>query len=342
MFVLVLIVFFTGGELERVVEEARRSGKGIKEVVLFGDAGADYLVKKGFKDLLKRCEKEAVRMLGGDACSAEAAESFLREAARTYREDVEKILREEGGKEGAAALAAANLLPQIHFRISRELLRKTGITMANWHNLLWREKAEVVHKLEKLGGKESVETLKVILSEEKDERVLCEAANALVRVGGMAGLSYIRKLGLNRLVRRLPSRYALLMAQGTELLDAGEYEEALKQFKEVLKELPDDFAANYWAGLTSLYMKRYMSAVKYFKAALKTKPNNYLAHYNLACAYALLGIKEKALEHLEKSVKNGYDDPDHMAGDEDLKSLRDDPRFKRLLDMLRKRQGDRR
>ncbi|RKY17898.1 MAG: hypothetical protein DRP63_02935 [Planctomycetota bacterium] len=341
MFLLILLVLAEtdiGSAVERVKE-----GQGeVKVIVRFGEAGAEYLAERGMRGLLKRCVDAAVKMLGASAEESNAAEGFLREAAKTIRREVEAALRRSASGKSAVAVTARRLLAQIHFRVSRELLRRTDITMVGWGGKNWRQKIETVHRLEKLGEGDAQEPLKVILQEEKDERVLGEAANALVRVAGMKGLAFIRKLGLSRLVRQLPDRYALLMAQGAELLDAGQYREALQQFKDVLEELPGDFAANYWAGLTSLYMKRYMSAVKYFKAALKAKPNNYLAHYNIACAYALLGLKEEALQHLEKAVENGYDDADHMRTDEDLRSLRDEERFKRLLDRLRRQQGEKR
>jgi len=337
---LFVLLLFAGGDIGGAVKEVNEGRGDVKEIVLFGDVGAEYLAKKGMKGLLVRCVDTAVKMLGSDAREANLAEDFLREAAKTIKRGAEAALRRAASGKDAVAAAAKTLLAQIRFCVSRELLRKTDITMVGWDRKNWREKVETVHRLEKLGGRDAQDTFKVILREEKDERVLCEAANALVRVAGMKGLAFIRKLGMSRLVRQLPDRYALLMAQGAELLDAGQYKEALQQFKEVLKELPGDFSANYWAGLTSLYMKRYMSAVKHFRAALKAKPNNYLAHYNLACAYALLGLKEEALQHLEKAVENGYDDPDHMSVDEDLKGLRDEPRFKRLLDRLRRQQGD--
>lgn len=341
MFLLILFVLAEADIMSAV--ERVKEGRGEAEVIVrFGDAGAEYLTKKGMKRLLKRCVYVAVKMLGGNAEESNAAEGFLREAAKTMRKEVEAALRRSASGKDAVSAAAKTLLAQIHFRVSRELLRKTDITMLEWSRKNWRQKIETVHRLEKLGERDAQETLKVILQEEKDERVLAEAANALVRIAGMKGLAFVRKLGISRLVRQLPDRYALLMAQGAELLDAGQYSEALQQFREVLKELPEDFSANYWAGLTCLYMKRYMSAVKYFRAALKAKPNNYLVHYNIACAYALLGLKEEALQHLEKAVENGYDDADHMSTDEDLRSLRDDERFKRLLNKLRAQQGEKR
>ena len=55
------------------------------------------------------------------------------------------------------------------------------------------------------------------------------------------------------------------------------------------------------------------------------------AHYNLACIRALQGRKEEALDELKKAVKSGYKDSGWALRDGDLKSLRDDARFHRIL-----------
>ncbi|MFH0946665.1 MAG: hypothetical protein V2A76_15835 [Planctomycetota bacterium] len=55
------------------------------------------------------------------------------------------------------------------------------------------------------------------------------------------------------------------------------------------------------------------------------------AHYNLACIRALQGRKEEALEELKLAVKTGYKDSGWAMRDGDLKSLRDDERFHRIL-----------
>jgi tetratricopeptide (TPR) repeat protein len=57
------------------------------------------------------------------------------------------------------------------------------------------------------------------------------------------------------------------------------------------------------------------------------------AMYNLACAYALKGDSSSALDWLEKSVNAGFDEPDHLVEDEDLASLRGQPRFKRIHEL---------
>lgn len=53
--------------------------------------------------------------------------------------------------------------------------------------------------------------------------------------------------------------------------------------------------------------------------------------YNLACSYALLGMTDKAFDALERAVRLGYGYLRHLRRDPDLKSLRSDPRFVRLL-----------
>jgi tetratricopeptide (TPR) repeat protein len=64
-------------------------------------------------------------------------------------------------------------------------------------------------------------------------------------------------------------------------------------------------------------------------ARRSTRPGN--AYYNLACALALRGSTGEALDALQAALDGGYDDPDHMAEDEDLESLHGDPRFAGLL-----------
>ena len=53
--------------------------------------------------------------------------------------------------------------------------------------------------------------------------------------------------------------------------------------------------------------------------------------YNLACSYALLGMDDRAFEALERALRLGYGHIHHLRRDPDLKSLRRDPRFARLL-----------
>src|SRR5262249_21897070 len=52
--------------------------------------------------------------------------------------------------------------------------------------------------------------------------------------------------------------------------------------------------------------------------------------YGIACCHALLGEKEPALDWLRKALDLGFRRLRHIREDEDLKSLRDDARFKTM------------
>lgn len=65
-------------------------------------------------------------------------------------------------------------------------------------------------------------------------------------------------------------------------------------------------------------------------------PHDPTARYNLACSLALLGARDEALDTLGRAIELGYDDAEHLTADEDLESLREDPRFVELVARLRR------
>ncbi len=75
---------------------------------------------------------------------------------------------------------------------------------------------------------------------------------------------------------------------------------------------------------------KFSESVKYYEKAIKLEPRG-VDFYNLACAYALLKEKDKALGALEQSLKHGYGSKQQFEGDSDLESVRSDERFKKLF-----------
>ena len=67
---------------------------------------------------------------------------------------------------------------------------------------------------------------------------------------------------------------------------------------------------------------------------------DYLVKYNLACFEALEGNIEEAFTWLQGSVDAGFGDPAWIEQDEDLSSLRDDPRFQGIIDAARENAPD--
>lgn len=68
-------------------------------------------------------------------------------------------------------------------------------------------------------------------------------------------------------------------------------------------------------------------AKRLLEEALDEHPQAGGLLYNLACAEAMLGERETALEHLLRAVEIERDFAVHAQADEDLAALRDDPRF---------------
>jgi len=59
------------------------------------------------------------------------------------------------------------------------------------------------------------------------------------------------------------------------------------------------------------------------------------AWYNLSCAYSLINNKPLALETLEKAIQAGYYNYPHIQEDADLNNIRNEQKFKTLVDPLR-------
>ena len=73
----------------------------------------------------------------------------------------------------------------------------------------------------------------------------------------------------------------------------------------------------------------YGEAKRLLQEALRGSPDEGMHHYNLACAEAKLGDPDAALTHLTKAIEREARFAEYAQDDEDLGSLRDDPRFPR-------------
>ena len=75
--------------------------------------------------------------------------------------------------------------------------------------------------------------------------------------------------------------------------------------------------------------------VRWIERALWADPDDVQAQYNVACAWALVGEPDRALEMLERwSTRGGSLVRNWLERDPDLASLRDLPRYVRLIDSL--------
>lgn len=79
---------------------------------------------------------------------------------------------------------------------------------------------------------------------------------------------------------------------------------------------------------------RYQDGLQIDLELTRLRPSESENWYNLACSYALLAQRDKALAALERAVDLGYTDGEWMRSDPDMASLREDQAFKAILEKL--------
>lgn len=120
-----------------------------------------------------------------------------------------------------------------------------------------------------------------------------------------------------------------------------------RQFLELASQYPaeeEDGTANFYleramdtifeVGYHYQQLDRYEEAERHYSEVIECGTPllaRKWAHYNLACIRAIQGNAEGAIAELRLAVQHGFRDLSWAARDGDLKLLRDDPRFLRLL-----------
>ncbi len=79
---------------------------------------------------------------------------------------------------------------------------------------------------------------------------------------------------------------------------------------------------------------RYEDGLKLDEILGQLCPGDALVWYNLGCSLALLKRPNEAFEALQQAIALGYDNIEWMRRDEDLRSIRNDVRFRSLLQQI--------
>jgi len=98
---------------------------------------------------------------------------------------------------------------------------------------------------------------------------------------------------------------------------------------------PDDARALQLAAVLSARVGQRERALDYVRRVLERRPDEFASAYNVACAYAVLEMREEALVMLDRAVSNGRGDLGWIAHDPDFDGLRADPRFDAIVGRLR-------
>jgi hypothetical protein len=129
--------------------------------------------------------------------------------------------------------------------------------------------------------------------------------------------------------------------RGKQLYKEGRYSQAVQQFEISLYH--DDGNGNWPAymgrGSSKLKLGRVNEGLKDLEKALKLKPRDPNIFYMLACAWGQKGDKKKALDYLDRAVKEGYALFEFIEGDPELtKFLAQEAKFQELVERSKKQQ----
>ena len=110
---------------------------------------------------------------------------------------------------------------------------------------------------------------------------------------------------------------------------------ALRAIDARLAAEPDDSRALHLGAVLAARLGDRARAVAHARRALELRPEEFATAYNVACAYAVLGLREEALDSLDRAVRTGRGDLGWIEHDPDFDGLRAEPRFAGIVDRLR-------
>ena len=97
---------------------------------------------------------------------------------------------------------------------------------------------------------------------------------------------------------------------------------------------PDDARAWYLSAAALVRLGQTDQALERGRRAFAVDPEDAGVLYNLGCAYALAGLSDAAIDHLNKAVQNGFGQREWLENDSALDPIRGDPRFDALMRKL--------
>jgi len=102
-----------------------------------------------------------------------------------------------------------------------------------------------------------------------------------------------------------------------------------KSIPAITIEVYKDQASRYFA------KKDYKSALAELEKAYAINSLDEAVLYDIACCHSMLGDPDRAILFLKKAVEAGFTDWRHMNRDKDMDPLRENPKFKEIIERLK-------
>lgn len=138
-------------------------------------------------------------------------------------------------------------------------------------------------------------------------------------------------------LRTMAKDLSLMTWDWTDLLGGKQarLDNQMAHFREMTAKYPQYGRPWFNLGYASLQAGDANASVQAFQRSLQLGYRAQVSMYNIACAYARAGQTSAAIDWLYKSRAAGFQLAKYIDSDEDLDSLRDDPRFEKLSEIVR-------
>jgi len=178
-------------------------------------------------------------------------------------------------------------------------------------------------------------------------------ADELFKQGHIHEAEQLNRETLASMIRVIgPEHPSTLVCQtnlAEDLIGEGRYAEGEKNAREALDTItrtlgpqhPYALLALQELGTAMAHTHRYAEASKLFRDVIEKQANSkgqgdrFSVWYSFACVAVAANHPEDALQYLREAIKRGYKDANGLAADDDLRSLRQDPRFQELVAELK-------
>ncbi len=124
---------------------------------------------------------------------------------------------------------------------------------------------------------------------------------------------------------------AKLKQEANDFYQKQDWQKSADAYEKIVKLEEKNIGARYRLGFSLLNLGKTTEAQKHLENLFKASPNAVFA-LALARVYARSGNKEKAFEIIEQSTKLGGIAPETLTGEKDFAALKNEPRFKELVE----------
>lgn len=132
-----------------------------------------------------------------------------------------------------------------------------------------------------------------------------------------------------------PSELQQLKQEASQAVAAKNWKLAEEKFRTITRLNEKDGRAWFMLGYSLHAAGKLDEAITVHRRAAEFPGVKKTALYNLACAYAHQGDQDRALEALQQAIDAGFIARKSIREDSDLKSLKDDPRFLKLVELTK-------